>query len=144
MEREQLSYLLQNADSSELMALVEKIIETSNVQILANPAQQTLLVPVFDPVTKKRFYGGEVLVTQALVDIDGTKGWGMVMDNNPDLALAVAICDAAFSADIEKNMIEDIAEKALIKVKENIQSEKEMAASTKVSFDMMSDMSGNM
>ena len=100
MEREQLSYLLQNADGEELMVLVENIIESANVSILANPAQQTLLVPVFDPVTKKKFYGGEILVTQALVDIEGHKGWGMVMDNNPDLSLAVAICDAAFSAEI--------------------------------------------
>lgn len=144
MEREQLGYLLQNADNDELMKLVECIVESSNVSILANPAQQTLMVPVLDPVTKKKFYSGEILVTQAIVDIDGNKGWGMVMDKKADLALAVAICDAAYGAGIKKDEITSLAEKAGEILSRRLKEEAEKASSTKVSFDMMSNMSGNM
>ena len=144
MLREQLGYLLQNADNNELMALVEKIVESSSVSILANPAQQTLMVPVLDPVSKKKFYSGEILVTQAIVDIDGNKGWGMVMDKKADLALAVAICDAALAAGIKVAEITAIAEKAAEKLNIKLKSEAEKTSSTKVSFDIMSNMSGNM
>lgn len=144
MEREKLGYLLQNTDKEKLMALVGDIVESSSVSILANPAQQTLMVPVLDPVTKKKFYSGEVLITQAIVDIDGHKGWGMVMDKKADLALAVAICDAAFSAGIKQNEISALAETAAEALRIKLQEEAKKVASTKVSFDMMSNMSGNM
>ena len=142
--REQLSYLLQNADNDRLMELTQKLIEQNSVCVLSNPAQQTLMVPVLDPVTNTRFYSGEILVTQALIEINGVKGWSMVMDSDTELALAVAVCDGAFDADISRAEITALAEEGKQKISSILKDEAEKTASTRVSFDMMSNMSGNM
>lgn len=144
MERERLNYLLQNANEERLFALVERIVDSREVNILASPSQQTIMLPVKDPMAGTIFYGGEILVTQALVDVDGVKGWSMIMDKKPELALAVAICDACFEAGIEAEFISEMAEAADERLSTEIEEESVKVASTKVSFDLMSDMSGNM
>lgn len=144
MRREDLNHLLQHADPSELSRLAERIASSADVRVLAAPSQQTLMVPVHDPVADIRFYGGEVLVTQAIVEVNTVKGWAMVMDKSPDTALAAAICDGAFAAGIELNAITALAQNAQALMDAAIREETAQTAATRVSFDMMSDMSGNM
>ena len=70
------------------------------------PTEQTLLVPVKDPISNSEFYAGEVLVTSTIVQVENTKGWSMVMDSNEKLSLYVAVLDACFESNIYKNEIE--------------------------------------
>lgn len=47
-----------------------------------------------------RFYLGEVLVTEAKVQINGTIGIGITTDEDPSAAHELAVIDSAFNADL--------------------------------------------
>ena len=137
MEREQLIYYLQKVAEEDLTHLQQRIEKQARVELIQKPVSQTLLVPVKDPINEGSFISGEVLVTTAIVQVDGTNGWAMVMDDNQDLAITVAIMDGAFAADVCREEVVELA----IKGRRN--EEKEHARlnaqvqTTKVSFDLL-------
>jgi len=140
MQREELNFVLQKADEKELKKLYKKIKEKYEVKILLAPVQQTLLQPIFDPISKGEFYGGEILVTTTIISVGNAhnKGWAMVNDDNEKLSLHVAVCDGAFGAcyftkEIEK-LVKDTKKTMQIKLK----TTNKKVNATKVSFDLMS------
>lgn len=137
MEREDLNFLLQKAPTAEIVALCSHIQERATVKIVQKPTQQTLLVPVKDPINEGEFLGGEVLVTSAIVHVDGNNGWAMVMDDNPELATQLAVVDGAFAAEMCVDEIVRAAEHG----RQNYSNEKEelnkRVASTRVAFDLL-------
>ena len=78
MKREDINSFAQLVKIEELKKLYEKIDENYGVKILTAPTEQTLLVPVKDPISNGSFYAGEVLVTSTIVEVKDTKGWAMV------------------------------------------------------------------
>lgn len=102
MEREQLNFYLQQIPVTEIISLRREIEDTATVELIQKPTSQTLLVPVHDPINEGTFLSGEVLVTSSIVRINNTNGWAMVMDDNPEQAVSIAILDAAFAANILK------------------------------------------
>jgi alpha-D-ribose 1-methylphosphonate 5-triphosphate synthase subunit PhnG len=137
MKREDVNDLAQLVQIEKLEQLYKKIDENYKIQVLTAPTEQTLLVPVKDPISSSDFYTGEVLVTSTIVQVEKTKGWSMIMDTDEKLSLFTAVLDAAFDADIYKEEIvlmlnnakeEKIKEQEVINQKVN---------STRVSFDLM-------
>lgn len=135
--REDLNDLLQEADFTEVKLLAGKIRKNEDVRILQNPTQETLMVPVNDPITRGRFYSGEILATSTVVQVNGTNGWSMVMDDNPDLSLSMAILDGAWGSDCLREQIEKVALKA--KKSRSIRQQRQQGevAATAVKFDLM-------
>lgn len=137
MTREECNFFLQQADRGDVFRLQESIMTTTEVQIVEKGAAQTLLMPVSDPVTGGSFYAGEVLVTSSLVRVGGENGWGMVMDDEPQLATAIAILDGAWAANICRQQITALA----VEGRNNHQQKTaELAArveETRVSFDLL-------
>ena len=97
MRREDLQYILQSSPIGELKKLYQEIDTKEGVKIISPPTNQTLLVPVIDPISQGKFYGGELLVTTTFVQIRENKGWSMVMDDNQPMSLYIACIDAVFS-----------------------------------------------
>lgn len=137
MKREDINYLTQLVENKKLEILYKKIDEKFNVKVLTAPTEQTLLVPVKDPISKSDFYSGEVLVTTSIVEVEKTKGWGMVMDSNEKLSLYTATFDACFEADIFKDEIITLLEEAQVKNEEKNKQLNRQVNSTRVSFDLM-------
>lgn len=137
MKREDINNLAQLVQFEKLENLYKKIDEKNKVQVLTPPTEQTLLVPVKDPISKSDFYAGEVLVTSTIVQVNDTKGWSMVMDTNERLSLVTAVIDAAYEADIFKNEIISVLQEA--ENQDNLEKEKtnQKVNSTRVSFDLM-------
>lgn len=137
MKREDINNLAQLVQFEKLENLYKKIDEKNKVQVLTPPTEQTLLVPVKDPISNSDFYAGEVLVTSTIVQVNDTKGWAMVMDTNERLSLVTAVIDAAYEADIFKNEIISVLQEA--KNQDNLEKEKtnQKVNSTRVSFDLM-------
>jgi alpha-D-ribose 1-methylphosphonate 5-triphosphate synthase subunit PhnG len=137
MEREQLNYYLQHAGLDELLVLQKHIEEHANVELIQKPIAQTLLVPVRDPINQGSFISGEVLTTSAIVQVSEVNGWSMVLDQNHELAVAVAIMDGAFAAGIDKDEIIALARRG----KENIEKEHAQlnarVKATRVAFDLL-------
>lgn len=137
MKREDINNLAQLVQFEKLEKLYKEIDKDNKVQVLTPPTEQTLLVPVKDPISNSDFYAGEVLVTSTIVQVNDTKGWSMVMDTNEKLSLYTAVIDAAFEADIFKEKIVTILEEA--KSQDSLNKEKinQKVNATRVSFDLM-------
>lgn len=141
IKREQLNFLLQKADFNILKQLCEKIEESHEIKILQPPVEQTLLQPIYDPVSEGKFYAGEILVTTAIVQLgenSAAKGWAMVQDKNEELSFCVAVCDAAFAADFFKKEITEL----IVSTEDKLQLQKKQinkrVNATRVKFDLMS------
>lgn len=137
MKRENINSFAQLVKIEELKKLYKKIDEKHGVKILTAPTEQTLLVPVKDPISNGSFYAGEVLVTSTIVQVKDTKGWAMVMDSNEELSLYIATLDACFEANIYKDEITNILEKAKNKDDEKNSKINQKVNSTRVSFDLL-------
>lgn len=137
MKREDINSFAQLVKIEELKKLYEKIDENYGVKILTAPTEQTLLVPVKDPISNGSFYAGEVLVTSTIVQVKDTKGWAMVMDSNEELSLYIATLDACFEANIYKDEITNILEKAKNKDDKKNSKINQKVNSTRVSFDLL-------
>ncbi|MGA1932232.1 phosphonate C-P lyase system protein PhnG [Arcobacter sp. YIC-464] len=137
MKREDINNLAQLVQENILEDLYKKIDNEAKVQVLTPPTEQTILVPVKDPISNSDFYAGEVLVTSTIVQVNNTKGWSMVMDTNEKLSLYTAVIDAAFEANIFKDEIVSILDKAnKEKILEQDKTNQKVNA-TRVSFDLM-------
>lgn len=137
MKREELNFYLQQAPTDELLTLCKNVALEAQVTRIQKPTQQTLLLPVKDPITDGEFISGEVLVTSAIVQVDGVNGWAMVMDDNSELAEAVATLDGAFAAGMYTNRIIALAKTGKCNIEDTQATENRKAENTRVSFDLM-------
>ncbi|AXH14970.1 phosphonate C-P lyase system protein PhnG [Malaciobacter mytili] len=137
MKREDINYFAQKATFEEVEKLYKKIDTNYNIKQLTAPTQQTLLVPVIDPVSNKQFYSGEVLVTSTIVQLEDEKGWSMVMDDYSQLSLYIAVLDAAFAKNIYKDEIEKLINNTKISLENQQKILNKKVNSTKVSFDLL-------
>lgn len=137
MARESLNFLLQQVEETEVTVLAEKIEALNTILVIQQPVAQTIMLPIEDPVSQGLFYGGELLVTKAIVRVNGVEGWGMVMDEQLDLALNIAILDGAWAADIERGAINSLSTKGKAIHKQSIQADDSKVSATRVSFDLL-------
>ena len=137
MKREDINHLAQLVQIDELKKLYKKIDKNFKVKVLTAPSEQTLLVPVKDPITGGNFYSGEVLVTSTIVQIQEEKGWSMVMDSNEELSLYVAVLDACFEKKIYKDEIKDLLKEAKKTEEKKNKKINQKVNSTRVSFDLL-------
>ncbi len=137
MEREELNFLLQQVDDEELARLCQHIATETMVEVVQRPTFQTVQLPVQDPVNGGSFYGGEALVTSAIMKVNGICGWAMVLDENPDKAQHVALLDGAFAASIHKEVIVELACKGAEVLKKQQTAMNSQVNETRVSFDLM-------
>lgn len=151
MQREQLNFILQSALQDELENLVGKIQEHFTLEILQNPTQQTLMLPVKDPISGGEFYAGEVLVTTSLVALldksDPSKkaqGFAMVLDDNSSYSLSIAIIDAYYGLSLELSLQDSITQEiqALALNTQEKQKQAQMRKNhevdkTRVNFELM-------
>ncbi len=135
--REALNIHLQAVDREELQHLVREVEQEACVKIIKPPTVQTLLLPVYDPITAGSFYAGEVLVTTTVAEVNGSPGWAMVMDNHPELSRMIAIIDAAFAAGIKETAILFLVVAGFETGREKKVREKSRVEKTRVSFDLM-------
>lgn len=70
--------------------------------IRQEPRPQLLMQQVSEPVERRPFNLGEVLVTPAEVELEGTRGFAMVPGKGERAALSGAIVDAAVAGDHEE------------------------------------------
>ncbi|MGB5917864.1 phosphonate C-P lyase system protein PhnG [Arcobacter sp.] len=137
IQREDLNYILQDAELEKLEKLYKKIDKKFGITILSNPSSQTLLVPVKDPISGGEFYAGEVLVTSTIVEVNKNKGWSMVQDENEQLSLYIATLDAVFENEEFKDDITKLCKKTNKKIQEKKNILNKKVNSTRVSFDLM-------
>jgi len=138
IQREELNFILQHANLKSLKELYTRIKEKHKVTVLQAPTTQTLLQPVYDPISEGKFYAGEILVTTTIVSVgdSANKGWAMVEDENEKLSLYISVCDGAYGADIMTYEINSLTKQTMINMKIEQQQLNQKVNATKVEFDL--------
>ncbi|WP_315065630.1 phosphonate C-P lyase system protein PhnG [uncultured Clostridium sp.] len=76
--------------------------EKYEVKIIEEPNNGLVMTKMREEAQKSLFYLGEVLVTEAKVQINGKLGIGIVRGNETELSYWLAVIDAAYNADLEE------------------------------------------
>ncbi|MDO5044362.1 MAG: phosphonate C-P lyase system protein PhnG [Coriobacteriia bacterium] len=132
--------VLIESDASFAQSIADHIRKDFDVHIISQPKQVLAMNKVRESAKNSLFYLGEVLVTQAMVEIEGTRGLGLVIGDNDELALNLAVVDAAFSSPALASKYEWLEVKILNAyqaLQEQREAELSRVFSTKVDFETM-------
>lgn len=138
MKRRQRTEILIQGDSQLAQQFAESIMDTYECREILAPQYGLTMIKMRETAKNSLFYIGEVLITEAKVEINNRIGIGIVVGMKDELAKHLAIIDAAYKAYLpetitwEAQLIE--AEKQITKELAKKQAE---LFETKVSFETM-------
>ena len=135
MDKRRLTKVLVRADKSEVAALSADIQKTYRPVIVKEPGKTLTMIKLRDPVKQGMFFIGEVIVCEAAVEIDGTQGISVLMGDDAEKALDMAIIDAA----VNKGVFDNFEKLAELEEKQNKREKQEhvMNLKTMVNFESM-------
>lgn len=135
MEKKRLTKILAKSDRAALAALSAAVLETYHAVIVKEPSKTLTMIKMREPVKQSLFYIGEVIVCEAVVELDGVKGMAVCMGDDTEKTLSMAIIDAAINKGVFGGM-----DKLLALEKEQADSlrrENAMHLKTMVNFTSM-------
>ena len=97
MDKKRLTKILAKADKEVIASLSADIQKTYRPVIVKEPGKTLTMIKMREPVRQSLFYIGEVIVCEAAVEIDGVKGVAVVMGDDTEKTLDMAIIDAAIN-----------------------------------------------
>jgi len=100
MDKKRLTKILAKADRDVIASLSADIQKTHKPVIVKEPGKTLTMIKMREPVKQSLFYIGEVIVCEAVVEIDGIKGVAVLMGDDAEKTLNMAIIDAAVNKDI--------------------------------------------
>ena len=135
MEKKRLFKIMANAERDVIANIIEDITQKHNVVIIKEPAKTLTMIKMREPVKSSLFYIGEVIVTECVIELDGTKGTAVTMGDDYEKTLDMAIIDAAYNKGVFKseNTLLELEKQQLLKS----QKENAMHLKTMVSFNSM-------
>lgn len=138
MKRRKRTEILIQGDGSLAKVLADGIAEKYECREVTVPEQGMIMVKMRESAKNSLFYMGEVLITEAKMEISGKIGTGLLVGMDEQRANHLAIIDAAYkaqlpeTADWEPQLLEE--EKKIRLAKAQQQAE---LFETKVSFETM-------
>ena len=82
--------------------LAKEIKEKYEIKTIDEPNNGLVMIKMRETAKKQLFYLGEVLVTEAKIQINGHLGMGIVAGDEEELAINLAIIDGAYKADLKE------------------------------------------
>jgi len=104
MEKKRLTKILARADRKYIAELSAEIQKTYNPVIIKEPGKTLTMIKMREPVKESLFYIGEVIVCEAVVEIDSVKGVAVLMGDDAEKTLDMAIIDAAVNKGVFTGM----------------------------------------
>ena len=95
-----MSKILANADRTLIAGLSADIQKTHSVTVVKEPGKTLAMIKMREPVKQSLFYLGEIIVCEAVVELDGVKGMAVTMGDDTDKTLDMAIVDAAVNGGV--------------------------------------------
>lgn len=135
MDKKRLTKIMSKADPAVIAALAGTIRSKHDILVIKEPGKTLAMIKMREPVKSSLFYIGEVIVTEAAVELEGAKGIAVTMGDDFEKTLHMAIIDAACNKGIftDENVLLDL-EKAQTELE---QKEHAMHLKTMVSFSSM-------
>ena len=138
MEKQRLFKIMANTKTSILKDLSAIISKKYDIVIIKEPLKTLTMIKLREPVKSSLFYIGEVIVSEAMVEVNGTKGMAVTMGDDFDKVLCMAIIDAGFNENLNEM---EIVTKELLELEdaqnEKVQKENAMHLKTMVNFSSM-------
>ncbi len=97
MEKQRLFKIMANMDRDEVSKLAYEVKQNYEITVVKPPHKTLTMVKVRESVKQTLFYLGEVIVSEAIIEIQGTKGMAVTMGDDFDKVLDMAIIDCAFN-----------------------------------------------
>jgi alpha-D-ribose 1-methylphosphonate 5-triphosphate synthase subunit PhnG len=97
MEKKRLTKILAKADREIIAGLSDEIKKTYSPVIVKEPGKTLAMIKMREPVRQSLFYIGEIIVCEAAAEIGGVMGFAVVMGDDAEKALDIAIIDAAIN-----------------------------------------------
>ena len=135
MKKRRLTRILAKADKQIVAAMSASIQEKHRPVIVKEPGKTLTMIKMREPVRQSLFYIGEVIVCEAMVEIDGVKGVAVTMGDDTTKVLDMAIIDAAINKGIFTGM--DILLTLEKEQDDKVMRENAMHLKTMVNFESM-------
>ena len=135
MEKRRISKILARAGKEEVKRLAGEIKEKYSPVIVKSPEKSLAMIRMREPVQESLFYLGEVIVSEAIVDLDGAKGVAVIMGDDFDKVLDMAVIDAACNNGVFQRY--DFLEQLEKEQTHRLEKENALFMQTMVSFHSM-------
>ncbi|BAC12924.1 hypothetical conserved protein [Oceanobacillus iheyensis HTE831] len=138
MKRKRRTEILIQGDANLVDNLAEEIKQNYQWQEFSPPSYSLTMMKMRETAQQSLFHIGEVLVTEAKVEVSGQIGVGIVIGMKDDLSINLAMIDAAYKAELPETINWN---QLLIKEEQRIHTKKvkkqQEILKTKVHFDTM-------
>jgi alpha-D-ribose 1-methylphosphonate 5-triphosphate synthase subunit PhnG len=104
MDKKRLTKILAKADRKDVANLAADIRKTHRPVIVKEPGKTLAMIKMREPVRQSLFYIGEVIVSEAVAEIDGAQGIAVLMGDDAEKTLDMAIIDAAVNKGVFTGM----------------------------------------
>ena len=139
MDRKRRTHILIEGSAGLAGKLAEEIENKYDVKIIEKPNSGLVMLKMRENSKRSLFYLGEVIVSEAKVEIEGKLGLGIVTGHKEELAYYLAIIDAAFNAELaETKTWEELLQQEAEDIYASVDEESERILRTKVNIETMS------
>lgn len=104
MDKKRLTKILAKASRQDVSALSVEIQKAYSPIIVKEPGKTLTMIKMREPVRQSLFYIGEVIVCEATVEIDDVQGIAVLMGDEIEKVLDMAIIDAAVNKGVFTGM----------------------------------------
>jgi phosphonate C-P lyase system protein PhnG len=131
-------YVLCECDLEPLEKLVASLEENFEARIVRMPSICMTMVQAEDSVEYQPFFLGEALTTECEVIVNGQKGYGICLGDEPLRCYCIAFIDAITQLkDVDFKPLNDFLHAQIILIEKANQIEHNLILSTKVDFKLM-------
>ena len=86
--------MIEKCPADKVKILAQPVVEQYGVNVIRKPAKTLVMVRMRETVAKAEFYLGELLASEALVELEGVKGFSLLMGDDLDKDFSAAVLDA--------------------------------------------------
>ena len=104
MDKKRLTKILAKADRETVASLSADIRRTHSPVIVKEPGKTLAMIKMREPAQQSLFCIGEVIVCEAVVELDSVKGVAVCMGDDTEKTLDMAIIDAAVNKGVFQGM----------------------------------------
>jgi alpha-D-ribose 1-methylphosphonate 5-triphosphate synthase subunit PhnG len=145
LDTKQRTKILSEVPARDLEPWIHRIESVASIHEIKPPQLGLLMMRAVESVEQDVFNVGEVLVCECTVLIDGTLGYGVMVDNDSERVRALAVLDAVFHTDDPKweKLHTQLEDWLVQKEQEQIQSwhsEFEKIQRSLVNFDLLEEV----
>lgn len=138
METCNYSKVLCQSSGQWVVDLIRPVMDKYPVRVLRKPAKTLVMIKMRETVAKAQFYLGEMLACEAMVELEGKKGFALMMGDDTQKVMATAVVDALRKTDLpEKEPVLRALEQRQQELEREQQREIARHARSKVQFETL-------